>query len=192
MSRARPIPLAVFALLFCGVTAPYATTYESVTFEQMVQQADVIFLGEVIDVMPFEVRRDSGRSIKTRVTFRVVDPIHGARPNVEIFEFLGGTIGDVTMDVAEMPKFAAGDRRLLFARRERSINPIVGFTQGLMKVSRDARGVDRVLTHDGYPVGRTQALGRPQPRTSVTPIMPMTMSDFRARIVDALAAAGKR
>lgn len=170
----------------------YATTYESVTFEQMVRQADVIFIGDVIDVVPFEVRRASGRSIKTRVTFRVVDPIYGARATVEVFEFLGGTIGDVTMQVAEMPTFARGDRRLMFARRERSINPIVGFSQGLMKVSRDIRGVDRVLTHDGYPIGRTLALGPSQPKISATPIMPLTVPEFRARIVDALAAAGKQ
>lgn len=188
MSKGRLVGAAVLSL--ASIVA-HATTYESVTFEQLVQKADVIFIGEVADVRSFEVR-GAGRSLKTRVTFRVVDPIYGANPVNEVFDFLGGTIGDETMEVAGMPTFAIGDRRVVFARRDGSISPIVGFSQGLLKVSRDAAGVDRVLTHDGYPVARTQAFGAARPATSASPIMPMTVASLRASIVTALAAAGKR
>ena len=76
------------------------------------------------------------------------------------------------MKVAGMPTFTVGDRRLVFARRDGSINPIVGFTQGLMKVTRDAAGIDRVLTLEGVPVSR--------------------LSDFRTRITQGLSEARKK
>ena len=64
------------------------------------------------------------------------------------------------------------DRRLVFARRDGSINPIVGFAQGLMKVTRDAAGIDRVLTLEGAPISR--------------------LSDFRTRITQGLSEARKK
>ena len=76
------------------------------------------------------------------------------------------------MRVAGMPTFAVGDRRVVFARRDRSINPIVGFTQGLMKVTRDAGGVDRVLTIEGASVAR--------------------LSDVRARVNQGLIEARRK
>jgi hypothetical protein len=76
------------------------------------------------------------------------------------------------MTVAGMPTFTVGDRRVVFARRDRSINPIVGFTQGLMKVAPDVNGIDRVTTLEGLPVAR--------------------LSDFRARINGGLIEARKK
>jgi hypothetical protein len=88
-----------------------------------------------------------------------------------VFDFLGGETADLGMKVEGMPTFALGDRRVVFARRDRSINPIVGFTQGLMKVSRDAGGIDRVLTLEGAPIAR--------------------LSDLRSRVTQRLVEARK-
>jgi len=135
-----------------------ATTFEPVTFNDMVAQADVIFVGDVVDVRPFTVQTRERTIVKTRVTFSVSDPLYGTSSLVEVFDFLGGETADLGMKVEGMPTFAVGDRRVVFARRDRSINPIVGFTQGLMKVSRDAGGIDRVLTLEGAPIARLSDL----------------------------------
>jgi hypothetical protein len=106
------------------------------------------------------------------VTFRVDDPLYGTTSLVEVFDFLGGETPDLGMRVAGMPTFTVGDRHVVFARRDRSINPIVGFTQGLMKVARDGGGIDRVRTLAGAPVAR--------------------LSDLRSRVMGGLIQARKK
>jgi hypothetical protein len=149
-----------------------ATSFEAVTFDDLVTQSDVIFVGNVVDVHPYTLQVRDHTIVKTRVTFRVDDPLYGTTSLVEVFDFLGGETPDIGMAVAGMPTFAVGDRRVVFARRERSINPIVGFTQGLMKIARDADGVDRVTTLKGDPIAR--------------------LSDFRARINSGLIQARRK
>jgi len=147
------------AVLVCSIAAAAAvpvgaTSFEPVTFTDMVARADVIFVGDVVDVRPFTVQTRERTIVKTRVN----DPLYGTSSLVEVFDFLGGETADLGMKVEGMPTFAVGDRRVVFARRDRSINPIVGFTQGLMKVSRDAGGIDRVLTLEGAPIARLSDL----------------------------------
>jgi hypothetical protein len=151
---------------------PGATSFEAVTFDDLVTQSDVIFVGDVVDVHPYILQVRDHTIVKTRVTFRVDDPLYGTTSLVEVFDFLGGETPDIGMAVAGMPTFAVGDRRVVFARRDRSINPIVGFTQGLMKVARDANGVDRVTTFEGAPLAR--------------------LSDVRARIDNGLIQARRK
>ena len=182
--------LAALVVASCAVPAR-ATTYAPVTFNDLITRADVIFSGEVIDVRPFPLETRDGTIIKTRVIFRVSDPMFGTAATLEVFDFLGGEWGGVGMAIAGMPEFAVGDRRVVFARRERSINPIVGFTQGLLQISRDAGGVDRILTLDGAPVARPESIGSARTVT-VVPAAPMRLSDFRNRITRALAEARGR
>ena len=181
-----------FALVLCCAVPARATTYLPVTFDELVTRADVIFVGEVVDVRPFALDTPDGTIIKTRVTFSVSDPLFGTSSLVEVFDFLGGELNGVGMAVAEMPKFAVGDRRVMFARRERSLNPIVGFTQGLLQVRRDSSGVDRVLTLDGSPVAAPESIGTRAPGVVLAPVTPMRLSEFRTRITQALTAARRQ
>ncbi len=178
--------LLFICLLALGTTGRVsATSYLAVTFEDLLAKADMIFVGDVLDVRPFVVDYGKGPFIKTRVTFVVRDPLWGTSSTLEILEFAGGEIGDVGEGVADMPTFRPGDRRVVFARRDRSINPIVGFTQGLMRVTRDEAGLDVIQTSTGEPLARTEDIGRPR-GTGVREFRPMTLSSFRARIVDQL------
>lgn len=179
--------LVAFAAVLFGQIAAGATSYPPVTFDDLVSRADVIFIGEVTDVRTFPLETRDGPIIKTRVIFRVSDPVWGTTSLLEVFDFLGGEWGGVGMAVAEMPHFAVGDRRVVFARQERSINPIVGFTQGLLRITRDGGGGDRVFTLGGLPLGSPESIGVRSPAVSLTPISPMPLSEFRGRISRALA-----
>jgi len=183
--------LASFALVVCTAVAARATTYAPVTFDELVTRADVIFAGEVTDVRPYTLPTRDGTVIKTRVIFRVQDPVFGTTSALEVFEFLGGEVGDVGLAVAGMPRFTVGDRRMVFARRDRSINPIVGFTQGLLQIRRDAGGVDRVLTLDGMPVAGPASIGSRAPLLQAAPVVPMRLSDFRAQVTRALGTRAR-
>ena len=182
-----------FALALSVALSAGATTYVPVTFDELVTRADVIFVGVVTDVRSFPVTsaRD-GTIIKTRVIFRVLDPVWGTTSVQEVFEFLGGEWNDVRMEVAEMPRFTVGDRRVVFARRERSINPIVGFTQGLFEIRRDSEGVDRLFTLAGLPLAQAENIGSPTANNSVGLVTPIRLSDFRNRISRALSARRER
>lgn len=185
--------IAAFAVVLCAGASAGATTFPPVTFTDLVTRADVIFIGEVIDVRPFPLETRDGTIVKTRIIFRVSDPVWGTTSALEVFDFFGGEWGDVGMAIAGMPRFAVGDRRAVFARRERSINPIVGFTQGLLQIRRDSGGVDRVFTLDGLPLGRPESIGtRSFPGASVTPASAMRLSEFRDRISRGLAEARRR
>ncbi len=177
--------LLVSVLALSAVERVTATSFEAVSFNDLLARADMIFVGDVLDVRPFAVETREGSFIKTRVTFVVRDALWGTSSTLEILEFAGGEIGDIGERVAEMPTFTPGDRRVVFARRDRSINPIVGFTQGLMRVTRDEAGLDVILTSTGEPLARTEDIGRAR-GTGVRESRPMTLSSFRARIVDQL------
>ena len=183
-------------ILICALTwsvAPArATSYPPVTFGELVARADVIFVGEVVDVRPFPLETRDGTIVKTRVIFRVTDPLWGTASTLEAFDFLGGEWGNVGMAIAEMPTFAVGDRRVVFARRDRSINPIVGFTQGLLEIERDGAGVDRVHTLDGLPLSRPESIGQPPSAAFISPLLPMRLADFHARINRAIVDTQKR
>ncbi len=175
----------ILLLLLGGARQGQATSYEAVTFNELVAKADVIFVGDVLDVRPFTVSTPGGTLIKTRVTFLVRDALWGTTSSMESFEFLGGRVGKLGMQVSDMPTFSPGDRRVVFAKRERSINPIVGFSQGLMRVARDGSGADAVQTVDGLPLVRTEDVGRGR-GTRVRDGRPMPLAAFRAQIVDRL------
>ena len=182
------LAVAITVLLFGG-NVVRATSYLSVIFDELIAGADVIFVGEVTDVRPFLLNTRDGTIVKTRVVFRVSDPLWGTTNVLEVFDFLGGEWGDIGMVVAEMPRFAVGDRRVVFARREQSINPIVGFTQGLLRVSRDNGGVERVFTLGGTPLGQPEQIGLRSEVDTATPIAPMSLSAFRDRVSRAVAEA---
>ncbi len=186
MARRFSLWLVVCCLCVGAARGIFATSYEAVSFGDLLAKADMIFVGDVLDVRPFTVETREGTVIKTRVTFVVRDALWGTSSTLEILEFAGGEINGIGERVAEMPTFSPGDRRVVFARRhDTSINPIVGFTQGLMRITRDDAGLDVVQTSTGEPLARTEDIGRPRGQ-GVRESRPMTLSSFRARIVDQL------
>ena len=191
-TRVRAFAATVLMAISVGVGIARATTYAPLTFDGLVAKADVIFVGDVVDVRPYVLRTREGSIIKTRVTFRVADPIYGTTSLVEVFDFLGGESNGIGMAVAGMPTFAIGDHRLVFARHDRSINPIVGFRQGLLDVERDVNGVERVLTLEGTPVSGPEAFGASGRRAGATRADAMRLIDFRARIAAQLAAVHRQ
>jgi hypothetical protein len=75
-------------------------------------------------------------------------------------ELIGGTIGEVTLSVSDVPQFRHGDRDILFVNTtNRPISPVVGIAHGRFRVIRDtARGVDVVRTYSGAPIRGLSAL----------------------------------
>lgn len=178
----RLLPLTVLCTVVTAATAG-STTVVPPTFETLVSRAGTIFVSEVIDVRAEWESTPEGRSIVTLVTFRVSDVWKGTLGPVTQLEFLGGTVGDVSMVVAGMPTFTLGQRDVLFVgSTARAISPLIGFMHGRMRVERDGSGVERVRTFDGQPLGSVAQIG-PQRRTaSLAGIAPMRLSELASAV----------
>ena len=188
MRVSRPVGLTALvalsvAVLVLSASVARATVVEAVTFQELVKSADRIFVGEVISVESFRADVDAGRRIRTRVTFSVNETLRG-RGLAVVLEFLGGTVDDLPQEVLGMPRFLKGERYVVFARDgDRWVNPVVGYTQGLLSVSRDLRdGSFRVLTANGAPLSAVTAIDQPQNRVAATMSIPMPLSALVAEI----------
>ncbi len=108
---------------------------------------------------------ENGGMIYTYVTVRVEEVVAGAvgRPVITI-KCPGGTVGDITCEVSDVPSFSVGERAILFLRDE--FFNIVGWHQG-KKPIRNGRVVGERMSATAYS-GLIRGLarrGRPRVRT---------------------------
>ena len=169
-----------------------ATTVVPLSFDEIVAGAREIFIGQVVDVQSRFVDTREGRAIVTLVTFRIDDSLKGGLQTQTSLEFLGGTVGDVSLTVAGMPQFRVGDRDVVFVGDRNEVSPLTGFMQGRFRLVRDpARGYDTVRGYDGQPVAGIADIGRTRP-ASLKPGTAMSVAEFRAAILTRVAQGGVR
>jgi hypothetical protein len=131
----------------------FSTTVIPLSFDRIFSDADLIFVGEVVALQSSWETRAESRSIVTLVTFDVSAVLKGQVGLRTQLTFLGGTIGDLTEQVSDMPQFKIGDRDVLFVSPERyAASPLVGFSQGRFRVQTDASGNSVVRTFQGRPL----------------------------------------
>lgn len=178
------------AVLLTAVTATRASTVIPPTFEQLVANAQSVFVAEVVGVRAVWRDARERRVIKTLVTVRVEDVWKGSVSGTTQLEFLGGTVDGVTLEVHGVPQFRVGQRELLFVvdGGRPMVSPLVGLMHGRMRVERDpATGVDRVRTFDGRAFTSVAEIGA-QRAPGVRVQTPMRLADFRSAVV---ARAGR-
>ena len=128
------IVVAAFAVLLLAI--PSFPGVLPVSLEQMSKDSQLIFEGEVIDtVSRFNANETN---IHTYVTFRVLDVVKGTRNNPEIMlRFLGGTVGEVSLNVSESTLPELGEKGVYFVESlERfQVNPLYGMDQGHFLIS---------------------------------------------------------
>jgi hypothetical protein len=131
------------------------TTVIPPSFDELVDQAQLIFQGTVADVHCEWAGEGAQRAIVSYVTFRVEDPIKGEPGGATYtMRMLGGTIGNETMGIADAPTFKPGDRDIVFVENNGSqFIPLVGIMYGRFRVQADSvAGKDIVTTNSGGPV----------------------------------------
>lgn len=150
--RRTILALCLGMVALCLTTAT-ATTVIPPSLDELVSRSAAIFDGTVRARRSAWETSADGRSIVTTVTFTVRDVLKGNVPATTELTFLGGTVDGITLRVAEMPTFEAGDRDLLFVGGEQNAAcPLVGFGYGRMRVVRNAAsGTDEVRTHNDWP-----------------------------------------
>jgi len=153
------LPLTLIGVALVRVTA---TTVIRPTFEQLVQQAALIFQGTVTDVKCVWEGQGAQRHIETYVTFQIADNVKGEAGSSYTIRMLGGTVGDESLVVVDAPKFQVGDSDILFVEHNYDqFVPLVGIGHGRFHVQRDEEaGRDIVVNDLGEPVRDLSQLGR--------------------------------
>jgi hypothetical protein len=138
------------------------------TFDQLVQQAELIFQGTVTGVRSAWEGEGAQRHINTYVTFQIAENVKGDAGTSYTIRMLGGTVGDETMEVTDTPKFHVGDRDILFVEHNnKQFVPLVGINNGRFHVQRDEQtGRDIILNGEGEPVRDLTKLGREEESVS--------------------------
>jgi len=175
------------------VGTPSAVAARSVippTFSELVTNATEIFIGRVVSRESRWVDTPAGAVIFTDVTFGVEENLKGNHQQQTTLRFRGGTVGDITLAVADMPQFVLGDRDLLFVESRNAVSPLVGFMHGRFRIQRElSSGIDRIATHDGRPLAATASLGPAGPGGPGMGIGPgLSLSNFRAEILARIRA----
>lgn len=152
------LPLAFIGIALVRVTA---TSVIAPTFEQLVQQAELIFQGTVTDVRSVWEGEGAQRHIDTYVTFHIDEKVKGNATSLYTIRMLGGTVGDETMEVTDAPKFKVGDRNILFVEHNNDqFVPLVGINHGHFRVQRDEQtGRDIITTGEGEALRDLAQLG---------------------------------
>lgn len=182
--------LILCLLAFAPVLAR-ATSVVPPEFSQLVAEADAIYRGGVTSVEARRAERPNGGSvIKTYVTIAIQRTLKGPEQPTVTLEFLGGTIGDETLEVGGVPKFTTGQRGYVFVQKNgRQFCPLVRLGHGRYRIARDEAGQKEFVQRDnGTPlreVGEVQlpltnlplvAALRSDPAEALTP------SEFENRI----------
>src|SRR3954471_7442930 len=182
MKKIRSILLAAaFAFTFSAVEA---TTVIPPSFDQLVQQAEMIFQGTVTDVRAQWVGEGGQRHIESYITFAVEDAVKGKPGQTYTIRMFGGTVGDQGMAISDAPKFAVGDRDILFVENNGTqIIPLVGIMYGRFHVTRDDAGGEVVMQNEGRPVKNVARLGREMDSAVDETAEPaMTTAAFKAAV----------
>jgi hypothetical protein len=153
--------LCAVVSLSLGAFENYATSVIAPRFETLVDRAELIFAGQVTGQRS-EWRNNNGqKSIITLVTF-TVGQVHKGRAEATVtLQFLGGTIGDVALEVADVPRFKVGERVVLFIEGNGSAaSPVIGFFHGRFSLRHDESGRDAVFTYRNEPLANVAEIGR--------------------------------
>ncbi|HZE13236.1 MAG TPA: hypothetical protein VE086_05725, partial [Chthoniobacterales bacterium] len=106
------LSLFIIAIAIALNSAP-ATTVIQPSFDELVDEAQLIFQGTVTDVQCQWVGEGSQRRIESLVTFRIEDAIKGKPGDTYTLRMLGGTIDGETIGIADAPTFKKDDRDIL-------------------------------------------------------------------------------
>lgn len=132
----KKICLSILLVLFFAISNVIATTYKSLSIQEIIERSDIAFQGKVTEVtVELKPNSDGVEEPWTIVSFEVLTSLNGDLGETHSLEFFGGTTDNKTIVVEAMPNFRVDEEVLIFAYDAVYYSPIVGFSQGLFKLS---------------------------------------------------------
>ena len=150
--------LLVIVTLLAGSMALQATTLLGMDIDQISNQAELIFEGQVIERRALQ---DSNSGIiNTYITFRVLDVIKGSASGDTLeLKFAGGEFAGQIVEVSGSVLPALDETGIYFVESttDDMLNPLLGWTQGHFTIANDG-GERRVFSAESKPVIQVQAM----------------------------------
>lgn len=149
--------LVVPTVLAARQREPIPSPFAPLGIAKMSELATQVVAG-AIEKMESTWNHDHSR-IYTRVTMRVERVLSGQAGGRIVFRIPGGTVGETTVMVSEMPHFRVGEHAVVFLRGTRGRLPsVLGGTEGKLPLSRADDGSLRlrfpIRTASGDGAGR--------------------------------------
>ena len=140
--------------------ASYAASVRQVTINEMMNASELVFEGQVVDVISKLDPDSSG--IHTYVTFQILDLIKGKHSQSKIeLSFLGGSAGGLTLEISDTHLPVFGEKGIYFVEtlQHRQVHPLYGWDQGHFIVKTDLDGVQRVRTRSQMRITGIESAG---------------------------------
>lgn len=189
---------AIFALTFFCAVPLRALSVIPPTFPELVSLATEIVRVEVLEVSSrFDNPAGTG-SIHTYVRCRVLRSLKGSNSETMTLRLLGGQVGEILMDIPDMPTFTTGEKYILFvAQNGRAFCPLVAASHGAYFVVTDdtAAGTERVLRYNHDPLLSVASVVQPMAdhvqgnTTRSALISSLSVADFETAILREIANA---
>src|SRR5688500_4537972 len=130
--------LVLTAVLVCGLAATAAAQPRDIAGDA--KKADKVLVAVVEDVSPrFAVNEFGDRLIVSEVWLRVEETLKGTHLNLVPMEVEGGTVGDVTLRVSDLPALQKGERGVFLLDTATGKNRPHGRGDGILKLDRSDR-----------------------------------------------------
>lgn len=161
---------------------------------QLTDRAAAIVVGTVVSRRAEWESYGASRLIITKITVAIEQSLKGSLPSTVVLEVAGGTIGDQTLTVSDVPEFRVGDRDVLFLNNHpHAISPLVGSDQGRFRIiNESATGVPRIVTAGFAPLQSASALTATGAGAPPTLGSALSLNDFVAIVRDRVRAGGLR
>ena len=143
----RRLRLVALGVSFCALVPASSAQAEQrgtslfapLGLNRMAELATQVVAG-TIEEMEGTWNADHSR-IHTRITLRVERVLAGGAGETVVFRIPGGTVGDTTVLVSEMPRFRIGETVVVFLRGSRGRLPsVLGGSEGRLPLSRGPDG----------------------------------------------------
>lgn len=128
----------LFFALILVFTFSIGYAKQTMSVKELTEKAESIVIGKVADQK--SEWNSNKTQIYTTVTFDVHEYLKGSSDNVsKTFRLPGGQVGDIRLQVAEMPEFKTGEKALLFLKKGNTSDDaeIVGLKQGKYSINGD-------------------------------------------------------
>lgn len=152
---------SLFLLGLTGFSPAFSSSVNEVGLGEMASASELVFEGRVLAV---DSRwSEDGQSIRTDVTYEVLDVIKGSPAGRTVtLSFMGGTVGHLRLAITDLTMPVPGEKGVYFVEStdREQVNPLYGWSQGHFLLVKDPSGRgERVLTADARPVTGLQQGG---------------------------------
>ena len=116
-------------IFFSAISFAQASTLQKLSFDRLVEEADVIIRGKVEELKNRPASDQS--SVRTIIKISVTQQLKGQKVSSVTIEQPGGSLGEVVQGVPGLAEFSSGEDVFLFLKRSRlGTFTLVGGRQG--------------------------------------------------------------